>query len=97
MTPGILGIAAGVWAVVEFTNKFWEVKRVEDKQGFEWVQVSISPVMFQFTDGDAVKAQVSQNALYWRWEVNNADFGESRKYGVCDGLEAAKKAAEEAL
>lgn len=91
MITGILGIAAGVWAVVEFTNKFWEVKKVSEVKRFEWLQVTLTPAVWHYTDGDAVKAQVSQCGKHWRWETcNDGKEGSSVTYGVLDDLKEAQ-------
>jgi hypothetical protein len=96
MTPGLLGIAAGFIAVVEFTNRFFREANVTEKQGFKWVRVTISPAVWQYTDGDAVRAQVVQNGPVWRWESNDS-HSETRCWGVCKTLEAAHAAALEVV
>lgn len=97
MTPGILGIAAGFIAVVEFTNRFFREENVTDKKCFEWAQVTIVPAVWQYTDGDTVTAQVVQSGPVWRFEANNTYPGESRRQGVRATLELAQAAALKAL
>ena len=64
-----------------------------EKQCFEWKQVTLSPAVWQYTDGNAVKATISQSGPVWRWSVGLYDDCA----GVERTLEAAQQAAEGAL